>query len=543
MITFFRGDADAAAELLRSRLNLVLDANPWLAGRLKRQGPGKLNLHVPDAATLEERRPACFCDTPVGDLHPGMRSDEMQSLLSPLLVGLGNNCIDRDEPVFRLVLIRTQPSCFAILLSCSHVIADGHTGYLIYEMLGSGARIVPLEARREPSYTLENVESTVALQLNWRLFQRLSFLTGSAIVPILATKLGVYSCTIESRLIDHAWLDALKARYNREAPPGGAVNTHETLLHWFLCRAELEFAAVALNLRNIAPNITDDHAGHYVGGYLLSREHLDAPIHLAIQHLMQNEHRRGDEWPMPTLRQRLYPKFGIVSNWSTIYRELVLPGCEQVLHMPLLSPMPSPRDSAGLVIFQATKDQLGVFVMGRRDKIDHVLAEEGAFGNLASGAGQQASERPAATSSRMLVAAAAAAAAAAVKQVEAHVLLALLLLLALQSGGKGHRLLGRHALGRHALGRVCVRVVAIVIRPVVAVRALALAVTAVAVAAHRRLPPGAIFLQGGESFLDVPQRRRPLLHRSVLRLTLRLRLRRRRPRGRQRCAHFRLRPR
>eukprot|EP00966_Prymnesium_polylepis_P097336 2254861-Prymnesium_polylepis.1 len=52
--------------------------------------------------------------------------------------------------------------------------------------------------------------------------------------------------------------------------------------------------------------------------------------------------------------------------------------------------------------------------MGRRDKIDHVLAEEGAFGNLASGAGQQASERPAATSSRMLVAAAAAAAAAAV---------------------------------------------------------------------------------------------------------------------------------
>eukprot|EP00966_Prymnesium_polylepis_P002961 67930-Prymnesium_polylepis.1 len=85
MITFFRGDADAAAELLRSRLNLVLDANPWLAGRLKRQGPGKLNLHVPDAATLEERRPACFCDTPVGDLHPGMRSDEMQSLLSPLL--------------------------------------------------------------------------------------------------------------------------------------------------------------------------------------------------------------------------------------------------------------------------------------------------------------------------------------------------------------------------------------------------------------------------------------------------------------------------
>ena len=147
-------------------------------------------------------------------------------------------------------------------------------------------------------------------------------------------------------------------------------------------RAELEFASVALNLRNIAPGVTDDHAGHYAGGYLLSREHLDAPINLAIHTLMRTEIRRGDDWPGPSVKQRLYPRFGIVSNWSTIHRELVLPGCELVLHMPVLSPMPSPRGSVGLVIFQATEDQLGVFVMGRGAKVKHVLAEAGAFSGI-----------------------------------------------------------------------------------------------------------------------------------------------------------------
>ena len=398
IVNFFRGDPDAAAEHLRSRLDLVLDTNPWLAGRLKLRGQS-LELHVPDAVALEERREATFRDVSIKALYPGMRVEQMNSLLaSEKVKGAWGKCVGRDEPLFRLVLIRTQPSSFAVLFTLSHTIADGHTAYRLYEMLGdSGVRAVPLEARREASYMIDDLETSVDLELNFRVMRRVSTLVGIGVVPILATALNVWSVSLDSRLINPAWLDALTAQYNSSAPPGEHVSPHDALLFWFLRRCDVDVGHVMLNMRNIAPGVTDDHAGNYSAAFCLSREHLVAPAQVTVSNLMRNERRRGDEWPHPSLSQRLYPRWGIVTNWCQITRELVLPGCEQVMSMPLLSAMPAPHGSVGIAVFQATKDQLGLFVMGRRPLLDHVLSEEGAFCDLPRGAAMPTSEKPDAT--------------------------------------------------------------------------------------------------------------------------------------------------
>ena len=263
-----------------------------------------------------------------------------------MLIKRGAECIGVDEPLFRLVLIRvnTQPSCLAVLLTLSHVIADGHTG--------RGGHAAAGAARGELHGRC--LESSVALQLIG--FSKYTFLIGSAQVLRWRRSAG---CTVarSSRVLRSVWLSDSWLD-TTTTPPGGSVNTHEMLLWWLApCRARIRQCSTESAQHR--PGVTDDHAGHYAGGYLLSREHLDAPINLAIHTLMRTEIRRGDDWPGPSVKQRLYPRFGIVSNWSTIHRELVLPGCELVLHMPVLSPMPSPRGSVGLVIFQATEDQLG----------------------------------------------------------------------------------------------------------------------------------------------------------------------------------------
>ena len=81
-ITFLRGDADAAARIIKERCNAVLDANPWLAGDLiGHLIMNSVKLQVPDAAALQQRKAACFTDVTVAHLHPAMHPSDMTTLV------------------------------------------------------------------------------------------------------------------------------------------------------------------------------------------------------------------------------------------------------------------------------------------------------------------------------------------------------------------------------------------------------------------------------------------------------------------------------
>ena len=80
-VQFFRGAPKDAAKYLQLRLVDVMDANPWLAGRLVRD-ESEIQLHVPEAAVLQHRKIACFCEIAIPSLHPTMdRTQEMMPLL------------------------------------------------------------------------------------------------------------------------------------------------------------------------------------------------------------------------------------------------------------------------------------------------------------------------------------------------------------------------------------------------------------------------------------------------------------------------------
>lgn len=64
---------------------------------------------------------------------------------------------------------------------------------------------------------------------------------------------------------------------------------------------------------------------------------------------------------VPTAESSRTLHWGCVTNWASFYQHVVLPGCTQVIHLPVYgTDMPLP---AALVIFRPTEDSLALLSM------------------------------------------------------------------------------------------------------------------------------------------------------------------------------------
>ena len=128
-LTFFEGEPPLT--LLKERLAAMAAANPWLAGRLRSGADGAVLLWVPDAADAkislgEETKTGLRADMPPLD---AIRA------CSSLRVKLGIECVDQEEALLKICLLRTGTRQFALLFSMSHVLGDAATASVIYAML------------------------------------------------------------------------------------------------------------------------------------------------------------------------------------------------------------------------------------------------------------------------------------------------------------------------------------------------------------------------------------------------------------------------
>ena len=152
-ITWMQGDIERASAALRSRLSLVLQANPFLAGSLvKSRGKGSVDIEF--AAT--------FCDTalprffnPAGGKAPVLSASMDYAALCSAVAKTsaevlpGNSCIGNGKPLLALSVIKDSEAddrSFAVIFSVSHMILDGFTYYQLLGMLSNDKEIVFLSA-------------------------------------------------------------------------------------------------------------------------------------------------------------------------------------------------------------------------------------------------------------------------------------------------------------------------------------------------------------------------------------------------------------
>jgi len=211
--------------------------------------------------------------------------------------------------LFKVTLIDIKPNEeFAIVMSLSHTIADGHTFYNIYSMLDCSASVRALNCVRQFKFGEQLSEACGKELLEWMRAPQFS----QGLRKTLAESLPkVTGYTLNKDEI---------ARIKAESKANGCddfISTNDIVTSWFLNLCHNDFGMVVVNFRNRFEGITTDMAGNYHITILYDSNSYSTPEQIRKTLLTYN---KGGI--LPTEEQTLQFNMGIVTNWSNFMKTI-----------------------------------------------------------------------------------------------------------------------------------------------------------------------------------------------------------------------------
>lgn len=353
-ITFFAGPDPSDA--IRAKVECILRVNPWLAGTL-RKVKGKLCLVYNEAEAAGEKSHFEHFERFSSSLNITQGTplaDSTRTLIE------ANAIARNDHALFKVSVVpdAVDDSKFALVVSMSHVIADGHTFYAIYAMLGEGSAVRPLNAKRKFCIS-DQIQATMREDCAW--LSSPGFILG--VLWAMATRRWRTKAQLSMFYIDEAWVAKQKAA----AQHAGAdfVSTNDVVTSWAMRASGADVGMMAINFRNRIEGCLDSDAGNYET-VILYCEHDYATPHL-IRRSLGNNFRRVNqpERPMPGFKQSLLGTCFIVSNWSAFDQDVKLRGCTHIFHTPLGNLGDGmPPNVRVAIVFRPAPGKLAVFVSG-----------------------------------------------------------------------------------------------------------------------------------------------------------------------------------
>jgi len=348
--TFFTGDLALAVSLVRTRLELLLKANPWAAGRVVTdQKGGGLHLVHPSAPT-EQIMEAILQVSPSDlNIHAGMPYEEIMRRVSESTAQLkrGHEYINKPDPVLRVTLTSDASGGFALIVSLSHTVADGHTYYSLLSMLSSHGDIHSLNPKRDPS-----VDSALKRSLGTN---EQKFFDEDPSVNIDASLL-MRDLQPLAFMVD---ADAVgKCKIGMEGSATGFVSTNDILTSCSARLMPVKLLGMAVNMRKRVPQLCDDDAGNYERLLIYDTTDLTPATvraSLAGPPFMGNWNEMSD-FPAGN-------KIGMITNWSSFADPPEIDGCPQQLHLPCCSMVGNPETC---IIFRPRCGQLAVLYLSRK---------------------------------------------------------------------------------------------------------------------------------------------------------------------------------
>uniref|UniRef100_A0A7S2CFM9 Condensation domain-containing protein n=1 Tax=Haptolina brevifila TaxID=156173 RepID=A0A7S2CFM9_9EUKA len=365
-VNFYTGDADKVAAFLQERTAAIVTASPWLAGSIH-SIDGKLNLRIPAKVDPEPN----FTDITMLELMPTMDNDRMHKLLEPVLVKSG---VGAGGPLYRVVLVRTQPAKFAVVVSLHHGCADGSTFYQLHGMLDKRASVATLASERDEAFSQAGVQQLLGeRRVAWQTgLSVISKTVATMAIPFLTSDVSTYTY-----MVDEAWVAQQKALHKQGGATEAApyVSTNDILTSSLANAIGANWCLMNVDLRNHMVGLTKQLGGNYFGRMLHSREEFATPG--KIRERLQQLGSQGTDGTTPSpLETWLSLDLVQVTNWSSLAvgKTLELQSCEQILHVPLMKPPKLPGGYNVIVIFQATASRLGVRLLTTRPEFADALS-------------------------------------------------------------------------------------------------------------------------------------------------------------------------
>eukprot|EP00441_Pelagodinium_beii_P014498 CAMPEP_0197659264 /NCGR_PEP_ID=MMETSP1338-20131121/46928_1 /TAXON_ID=43686 ORGANISM="Pelagodinium beii, Strain RCC1491" /NCGR_SAMPLE_ID=MMETSP1338 /ASSEMBLY_ACC=CAM_ASM_000754 /LENGTH=412 /DNA_ID=CAMNT_0043236107 /DNA_START=61 /DNA_END=1299 /DNA_ORIENTATION=+ len=374
-VTFCEGDPQKALEALRRRLRAVLDDNPWVAGQLDKK---KRLVHPKSCSDehvnqiISSKKCAAVSRSTV---YPKLV--EATGMNPELAVQKGALIQKMGARITKLVVVEPEQAGgeFAIVFSMTHVAADGHDYYKIYNMIAGDAKVESMSPKRISEYEAREPEWTGKKDFAW-------ISGGAGLVKGMLTGLAFgpkskWCCYFVDQ-------DKVNAKKTAAAKEDGVkfVSTNDVLTSHFCNAAAARVCMMVINMRDkISVKVSDMDAGCYEGCLLLDPENYADPSKIRACIAAGAPYtRQTPSPPLPGLCGSC--PMALITSWASFDFELSLEGVNQVLHLPCMD-MPDVMDVA--VVFKPKPGKLGMLYMAKRSTPAKLKAADTVLGDTVDG--------------------------------------------------------------------------------------------------------------------------------------------------------------
>lgn len=370
-ITFFQGNLDEVASQIKKRWQLIIEANPWLSGKLiKNKDHKRLQLVYSDDSPISKKTmDELFLLNPLGlKVHD---KTPYQKLLEDVKIGIvknGHALVNKPHPVVRLTLVadaEKKATKFALLFSMSHIVADGHCYYNILNMLSADGKIEALNAERKEE-AIERIIDSVGRK-EWG-FINSAMISVNFMKGILFGKkpkiFGFY--------VDDNEINALKKEVKENEKPH-FISTNDIITSRVFNFFKARLGLMLINLRVKLSGIINLDSGNYEAVVTYDKPGYTHPSDIR-KSLNDGSPYLGIKNPLPGFFEAAFCKLGIITNWATFGKELALNNCEEILHLPLFPTNVVGSDFA--IIFRPKQGKTGlIFCTKKYTKEDYENSE------------------------------------------------------------------------------------------------------------------------------------------------------------------------
>jgi hypothetical protein len=379
-VTFFKGcSGKSAHESMVDRVREVLKVNPWVAGRIIRSKTHK-NLQL-----IHPKGDVDISDEILGELlrldpadltlNSKMPYDDMvnaivaSSVTVPVLaMPTFSSDFESKELVTRITIVSdsVDPLAVALILSMSHIVADGSTYYQFMHMLSKSAKITPLRATRNQAAFDKIPASLGETDYNFMLG---SGLIGNAIGGLVFGKKAQLFC----HYIDDARMAAAKAAAKEQCTEHGVkfVSSNDVLVSELAKLTGVRLWMMAMNFRGRVDGIDMDLAGNYESCLWLDKGVYSSPATIR-KILRDGPPFKAHSEPLPSTWECITSaQLGNCSSWAFSKEELAIGEATQQLHIPLIPTGAIPFES--VCMFYPSKGKLAVMILSKRFERDAFL--------------------------------------------------------------------------------------------------------------------------------------------------------------------------
>lgn len=412
-LTFYDGVPPLA--YLQDKLNEIVRLNPWLDGRVVRvaDSAGKKVVKVRYPKVSAKYDSAVLTSTSgIGGAKLTVISSEQITLTAEdyrrhtyfsafqkYCIKKGTVSLDKDEPVFQVVVLKITEGKFALFCSLSHLLADGHTYYKLYGMLADAdAPAGAVSNAASGSHTPEvatasatggaapyHVPTAMITARDNSVMDSIMAIVGDStaffasagyIFNILGHVFFHKPPAVVQCLVNNSSIEAIKAAHAESVTAAGAaaekgkhptppfISTNDILVSSIFRAAQCDVGFMAVNFRGRVNGATDAHAGNYEGppGYKPADFATPALIRQSIASgKFERVHTSSSPFMAGFFTKRKC-RVALVTNWCSFYRPLVLSGCKQTLHIPLFR-TDIPTGICVVVVYMARPGEVGVMLV------------------------------------------------------------------------------------------------------------------------------------------------------------------------------------